>query len=82
MVTMSKKKPRPMAILEGNTSAEYWEQVLREEGLSMNAGLDPGHRKLLRVGNSTDLERIHAAIVTDTGKVKPEGHGPDDSDSE
>lgn len=61
---------------------EYWEKLLKEEGLSMDAGRDPGHRKEIRVGNTTDLERIHAAIVTYTGKVKPPGHGPDDAPEE
>jgi hypothetical protein len=76
---MKKTRVRPAEDRPETNTKEYWEQVLREEGLSMNAGLDPGHRKLLRVGNGTDLERIHAAIVTYTGKVKPEGHGPDDA---
>lgn len=79
---MSSKKARPVALRLETNNKEYWEQVLKEEGLSMNAGLDPGHRKLLRVGNTADLEKIHAAIVSYVGKVKPEGYGPDDAPSE
>ena len=79
---MAKNKIRPRVYDTENTTKEYWDKVLEEEGLSMNAGLDPGHRKLLRVGGTADLERIHAAIVTYTGKVKPPGHGPDDAPNE
>ena len=79
MVTMS-KKPRPLAALEGNTSKEYWEQVLASEGLSMDAGRDAGHRKVLLVGNSSDLESIYEMLVGDNGKVRPKGTGPDDGD--
>ena len=77
-----KNKIRPRVYDTENTTKEYWDKVLEEEGLSMNAGLDPGHRKLLRVGGTADLERIHAAIVTYTGKVRPPGHGPDDASND
>ena len=58
-------------------SPEYWEKVLAADGLSMNAGLDPGHRKLLRVGGIADLERIHAVKTTDAGRVRPKGASSD-----
>ena len=46
----------------------------------MDEGRDPGHRKLVRVGGATDLESIYAARVTKTGRVRPEGPGPDSED--
>lgn len=61
-----------------STSTSYWERVLKEDGLDMNAGLDPGHRKVLRVGNTADLERVHTAVVSKTGRVRPRGAGPDE----
>jgi hypothetical protein len=81
---MSKKKPRPLAILEGNTSPKYWEQILAKEGLSMDAGRrrfrDAAGRernRLAHVGDSNNLEDIHEMIVGQNGKVKPPGAGPD-----
>lgn len=60
-----------------NESQDYWEKVLRREGLSMDGGRDPGHRNMLRIGNSTDVEKLEEYILSRCGKVKPEGHGPD-----
>jgi hypothetical protein len=77
-----KAKQRVADVDVKNTSAAYWEQILKNEGLGMDAGRDPGHRKLLRVGGTEDLEAIYAAQITDFGKVKPQGNGSDDSGSE
>jgi hypothetical protein len=82
---MSKKKPRPLAILEGNTSKEYWDKVLSGEGLSMDAGIhrfrdQAGVRRyrLSFVGGSGEVDAIYEMLVGDNGKVKPEGAGPDE----
>lgn len=42
-------------------SPAYWEKLLREEGLSMEAGTS---RRLTYVGTSTTLESIEAEVVT------------------
>jgi hypothetical protein len=69
---VKKRRPDPT-----NESPAYWEQILKERGLDMDAGRDPGHRKVLRIGGSVDLERVHTARASRTGKVKPQGAGPD-----
>ena len=59
-------------------STKYWDSVLRRAGLSMDAGRDPGHRKLLYVGNSFNLEAIYEMTIGETdGRVRPAGHAPD-----
>lgn len=73
MVTMTKKIDR--------TSKEYWEQILKKEGLGLDAGRDPGHRKLILVGSSADLDAIHEMQVGENGKVRPAGPGPDEERS-
>ena len=77
MVTMKKERVRPA---RGSTVSETnkWEKILAAEGLSMDAGRDPGHRKLLCVGNASDLEGIHEMLVGQNGRVRPKGSGPDD----
>jgi hypothetical protein len=55
-----------------------WEKILAAEGLSMDVGRDPGHRRLVLVGNSSDLEGIYEMLVGENGRVRPEGAGPDD----
>jgi hypothetical protein len=42
-------------------SPEYWEKLLREDGLSMEAGTS---RRLTYVGSSKTLESIEAEVVT------------------
>ena len=80
MVPMPRKK-RPARLAELNKNSQaYWEELLKAEGLGMDEGRDPGHRKLVRVGGATDLESIYAARVTKTGRVRPEGPGPDSED--
>jgi hypothetical protein len=54
-----------------------WEKVLVEVGLSMDAGRDKGHRKLVYVGDSATLEAVAGRIATSVGRVRPKGHGPD-----
>jgi hypothetical protein len=63
--------------------SEYRKRRLLEElatkitGITIDDGRDPGHRKELRVGGTADLEDIHAAQVSETGLVRPQGPGPD-----
>lgn len=71
---MKKRQARPAEVSETNK----WEMILKKAGLGMDAGRDPGHRKTVLVGNSTDLEGIYEMLVGENGKVRPEGAGPDD----
>ena len=80
MVPMPKKKSPAKVAGKDKNSQAYWEELLKAEGLGMDEGRDPGHRKLVRVGGATDLESIYAARVTKTGRVRPEGPGPDSED--
>jgi hypothetical protein len=49
-------------------SAEYWNRLLADDGLSLEQGRHP---KLLYVGDSVDLEYIEGARRTDSGRVRP-----------
>ena len=49
-------------------SQEYWNQLLAEYGLSVDAGRHP---KIIYVGDSTVVTRIHDSQVVDTGRVSP-----------
>ena len=71
IVTMASKKRLVQ------DSQAYWERVLRENGLDMDAGRDPSHRKLIYIGGATEIESLDAHISTDMGRVKPTGNGPD-----
>lgn len=59
-------------------SPEYWNEVLRREGLSMSAGSD---RRLIHVGDGGQLERVEAAREEEATwggrRVKPEGAQPE-----
>lgn len=44
-------------------SKEYWEELLRREGLTMDAGRT---KKLTYVGNSKDLEGIQSQVLAGT----------------
>jgi hypothetical protein len=70
------RRPARLAGKDKNSQA-YWEEILRAEGLDMDAGRDPGHRKVAPCGDATDLEAIYAYRVTHTGRVRPKGPGPD-----
>lgn len=59
-------------------SAEYWEELLRRDGLSMSAGRD----KHLIYKDPEDVDRIEHAIVSDLTcgggrKVRPKGSKPE-----
>ena len=73
---MSRKKSAPR--LEGDKNSQaYWEQVLKNEGLGMDAGRDPGHRKLKFIGNAADLDALNEQLTGQVGRVTPNGAGPD-----
>jgi hypothetical protein len=81
---MKKARVRPA---RGSTVSETnkWEKILAAEGLSMDAGRrrfrDASGRerdRLVHVGGSMEVDSIYEMIVGHTGKVKPEGHGPDE----
>jgi hypothetical protein len=44
-------------------SKEYWEEVLRREGLTIRAGES---KRLVYVGNSNDLQDIHEKVLAGT----------------
>lgn len=81
---MRKNKIRSQAALVENTSKEYWESVLRDEGLSMEAGI---HRfrdragalryRLSFVGDSSTVDALYEMRMGENGKVKPKGARPD-----
>ena len=50
------------------STQEYWNEVLRREGLSMDAGRDPGHRKLVYV---EDVEKAMASQSPVEGRRVP-----------
>jgi hypothetical protein len=57
---------------------EHWEKILADEGLSMDAGRDPGHRKTVLVGGSIEIEGIYEGLVGENGRVSPKGTGADE----
>ena len=56
-------------------SFEYWNRLLAEEGLSVNAGRHPN---LILAGGSFELEIIEKMeSIRQEGRVKPAGAAPD-----
>jgi hypothetical protein len=55
-------------------SQEYWEEVLRREGLNHGAG---NNHDLIYVGDTQILERIEGELRTHSGQVVPKGSHPD-----
>jgi hypothetical protein len=47
-------------------SKEYWNRLLAEEGLSVDAGRSP---KVAYVGGATDIEMLELVRRTDTGRT-------------
>jgi len=76
---MTKRKADPT-----NESPAYWENILREEGLDMDAGVHryrKGKKRPYReihVGGSKNLEDVHEHLVGRQGRVRPQGAGPDE----
>lgn len=72
-----------------NLDPDYWEMVLRSHGLSSRKGESPrkriktedGVKKIsltLNVGGMRNLASVDAEqIEKESGKVKPDGSGPD-----
>lgn len=57
---------------------KFWEKKLQKAGLGMDAGRDPGHRKLTYIGSGADVDALNEQLVGKrSGRVKPKGHGPD-----
>ena len=87
---MKSKTIRPRVYDTENTSKEYWEQVLRDEGLSMTAGIHmhrgpdgKERRNVVFAGSSMELEILHKMqLIEASGRVRPEGFGPDESTDE
>ena len=60
-----------------NEDPNYWNRVLASHGLGMSAG-SPSRKVTPNVGNLNDLVKVeHAVYESETGHVKPKGHGPD-----
>lgn len=85
MVTMAKNKIRPRVYDTENTTKEYWEQILKAEGLSLDAGRhqfrDASGRlrdRLIHVGGASNLDALHEMLIGDNGRVTPKGAGPDE----
>lgn len=60
-------------------TTEYWNELLRREGLTMSAGMDP---RLGYAGSDQDLTKIEAKLVSDIGcgdgrRVRPTGAKPE-----
>lgn len=76
-ITSNNRFKKDLRTLDPN-SQEYWDEILRREGLSMSRGND---RRLCHVGDTRDLEKIQEAKVVDQlsgggRRVHPKGHGP------
>jgi hypothetical protein len=81
---MKKTRVRP-AEDRSETSTDFWEKLLKKEGLSMDAGRrrfrDASGReenRIVHVGDSNNVDAIYEMQVGQNGKVKPAGAGPDD----
>lgn len=60
---------------------KYWEDRLRRLGLSMDAGRkhSDGVNTLIYVGGAMEVDALNEQLVgRRSGRVRPEGHGPDD----
>jgi len=60
-------------------SAEYWNERLRREGLTMSAGLDP---RLQYSGSGQDLGKLESKLISDLScgdgrRKKPKGAKPE-----
>ena len=60
-------------------STEYWNELLRREGLTMSQGLDP---RLKYAGSDQDLTKVESKVVADLScgdgrRVKPMGAKPE-----
>lgn len=60
-------------------SAEYWNEKLRREGLTMSAGLDP---RLQYAGSDQDLGKLESKLIADLScgdgrRSKPKGAKPE-----
>ncbi len=59
-----------------NESVEYWNDILRSHGLSMERGKRPN--LVVNVGGLYVLNKVdEKQFVKQTGKAEPDGYGPD-----
>ena len=72
------RKRKKLKDLDYNSN-EYWNKLLNQEGLSLNAGKS---EKLLYVGGPSDADRLKGFVDTDNGRVKPHAAGSEDDDKE
>lgn len=61
-----------------NLDPKYWDKVLKSHGLGVNAGAVPS-RKVSFIGGINNLVgKEEEEYRKESGKVDPNGHGPDD----
>jgi hypothetical protein len=65
------RKRRALRSVDYQTK-EYWNKLLAQEGLSVDAGRHP---KLSYVGGAVDIEYIEGARRTDTGRITTSEEG-------
>jgi hypothetical protein len=53
-------------------SSEYWNRLLNQDGLSLNAGKT---EKLIYAGGSIDIDRLKGFLDTRIGRVAPHDTG-------
>lgn len=72
---MSRRKPN----VDTTNDPEYWEEILRQEGLSMDAGVSPLVRYVGDLQELSDLEEILSQDLACGGgrKVRPSGAKPE-----
>jgi len=59
------------------TSREYWNKLLSQEGLSLDAGKS---EKLLYVGGAPEVDRLKGFLETNNGRVIPPDNGEGSGD--
>lgn len=69
---MPRSRPRKRKNLRQLSERGYYEELLARDDLTMSAGLDPSHDKLLYVGSTADLSRLYDVVISDTGRTKKE----------
>lgn len=65
-----KRKHMDLRGLDPN-SKEYWDEILYRSELQMARGRSD---RLSYVGDANQVDKIHGARVTDTGRVAPKKH--------
>lgn len=63
---MARKRSRKDLRGVDRESPEYWEELLKRDGLTMDAGRS---KRISYVGGTADVDMIHGLIETDSGRV-------------